>query len=66
MILYINGISEAKQKHGIANLRTKSEELLLGMQGITPAYFSGEVDEVRVWNNVPYPGRKTTKYVAVK
>lgn len=53
MTIYINGAQDATISGAgiLDNAATINDEAIrVGMQAITPTYFQGQVDEVRIWN----------------
>jgi len=51
MTIYINGVQEATSSANINNAATQNNEALtIGRESVTPTYFTGPIDEVRIWN----------------
>jgi len=50
--LYLNGNLEASTAIGNRTLRNSDNRLRIGSGNIASEYFSGDIDEVRVWNKV--------------
>jgi len=50
MTIYINGIKQAESSPGLVDVRTNTEDLVLGFQNITSGNLSGMIDDVRLWN----------------
>jgi uncharacterized repeat protein (TIGR01451 family) len=52
MAIYINGILEASNTTTgpLLNVRINDDDLMFGIQNVTPAKFPGIIDEVRLWN----------------
>ena len=52
MKIFINGVQDVTQVGALNAATTSNEDLRFGMQNITPAYFDGRIDEVRIWSDV--------------
>ncbi|MBN2282671.1 MAG: LamG domain-containing protein [Deltaproteobacteria bacterium] len=51
MTIYINGVQEATSSATIDNAATTNNEAVnIGREAVTPTYFNGPIDEVRIWN----------------
>jgi uncharacterized repeat protein (TIGR01451 family) len=50
MAIYVNGILGASTPAAVPDVRSNVEDLTIGTQNISPADFSGLIDDVRIWN----------------
>ncbi|MEO1714958.1 MAG: LamG-like jellyroll fold domain-containing protein, partial [Bacteroidota bacterium] len=48
--LYVNGELEASASPGVITLRSSTKELLIGGGNLPSEFFTGQVDEVQVWD----------------
>jgi len=48
--LFVNGVEEATNSDPSGDIITNTDNFVIGSWAVNPAYFNGQIDEVRIWD----------------